>query len=387
MNFFDRMAEQISQLNKKMKRWQRVVSVLSAVVVFATTYALILPAITLDKDTAQQQPGIKVSASEANVEANVEESGEAAVEAEQEEESALEETTEPEEAVGEEQGDGQSEEEPEHIEEGPGEITEEEPEYIEEGPEEISGEEPEHIEDEGPEDGGNGADVDGATEEEPAPSVTETLADDILAAEPLSSEELEAAVAAGEIELITEKTQLVYEYVDEEYEKYKEENKDRKAGEDSDEKADDVDDGYFVYAEFDASAKLPVGVELQVREITEESDPELYAMYCEKTLAEMQDKYDDNTGIKFAKFYDIGFLYDGRRIEPSGDVKVRIEYKKEIEVEKDVKVDALHFDRENDEKPEVIESEVNPDDKEKDRKNEDEENEPMKAVEFTSDRF
>lgn len=355
MDLFDRMAEEFSRLNKKMSRWQRVVTVLSAAVVFVTTYTLILPAITLDKNTAQQQPGIRVAASGANLE----ESGTTAAEAEPEEAAAPE---EPEEIIGEEPG---------QVNEGPGEIIEE-PEAGDESaaPSEENGEAYDSDDVEG-----------GAASEEPAPGVTETLADDISDSEPLSPEELEAAVAAGEIELITEKTQLVYEYTDEEYEKNKE------AGEDSDERTDDVDDGYFVYAEFDASAKLPVGVELQVREITEESDPELYAMYREKTLAEMQDKYDDNTGIRFAKFYDIGFLYDGKRVEPSGDVKVRIEYKKEIDAGKDVKVDTLHFDKENDERPEVIESEVNPDDKEKDRKNEDEENEPMKAVEFTSDRF
>ena len=332
-----------------------MVTVLSAAVVFVTTYTLILPAITLDKNTAQQQPGIRVAASGANLE----ESGTTAAEAEPEEAAVPE---EPEEIIGEEPG---------QVDEGPRE-TIEEPEAGDESitPSEENGEAYDRDDDEG-----------GAASGEPTQGVTETLADDISDSEPLSPEELEAAVAAGEIELITEKTQLVYEYTDEEYEK------NREAGEDSDERTDDVDDGYFVYAEFDASAKLPVGVELQVREITEESDPELYARYCEKTLAEMKDKYDDNTGIKFAKFYDIGFIYDGKRIEPSGEVKVRIEYKREIEVEKDVKVDTLHFDKENDENPRVIESEVNPDDKEKDRKNEDEENEPMKAVEFTSDRF
>ena len=375
MDFFDRMVEKFSRLNKKMNRRKRVATVLSAVVVFVTTYALILPAITLDKDTAQQKPGIAVAASEANVE------GSGAAETVPEE-TAPEETTEPEEAAGEEQLPEQIEEEPEHIEEGPEEIIEEEPEYIEAAEQGDSDENTIPSDESGEVKNSDGEEGDAAAEE-PALAVSETLSEDIIATETLSPEELEAAVAAGEIELITEKTQLVYEYIDEEYEKHREENKDGKAGENT----DDVDDGYFVYAEFDGSAKLPVGVELQVREITEESDPELYAMYCEKTLAEMQDKYDDNTGIKFAKFYDIGFVYNGKRIEPSSDVKVRIEYKSEIEVEKDVKVDTLHFDKVNDEKAEVIESEVNPDGKEKDRKNADEENEPMKAVEFTTDRF
>ena len=398
MSYLNKLIDQFIKLNHRMKKWQRVVSVLSAVVVFVTTYALVLPAITLDKETASAQPGIEVAASEANVE----EHGTAAIMAESEEEPAYEETAE-------------LEEDPE---EGSEEIINEELEYVEDAESDDNSdgdseyientesegnetEEPEYIEEEKPEDNGESDNFeDGATPEDGADpedaeteAVTETLADDILNTEILSPEDLAAAIESGEIELITEKTQLVYEYVDEEYEKFKEEHKDEEAGENIDEK-EEVDDGYFVYAEFDASAKLPVGVELQVKEITEESDPELYAAYSEKTLAEVKDKYDENTGIKFAKFYDISFVYQGTAIEPSGEVKIRIEYNREIEVEKDVTVDALHFDKENDEKPEVIESEINPNDKEKDKKEEREEDAkseaeavPMKAVEFSSDRF
>ena len=64
MNFIDKMVERFIKLNRRMKRWQRVVSVMAAVVVFATTYALVLPAITLDKDTATTQAGIEIAASE-----------------------------------------------------------------------------------------------------------------------------------------------------------------------------------------------------------------------------------------------------------------------------------------------------------------------------------
>ena len=38
-------------LYRRKKRWQKVVSALACVVVFCTTYALILPAITLETDT------------------------------------------------------------------------------------------------------------------------------------------------------------------------------------------------------------------------------------------------------------------------------------------------------------------------------------------------
>ena len=58
----------------------------------------------------------------------------------------------------------------------------------------------------------------------------------------------------------------------------------------------------------------------------------------------------------------------------------------EIEVKKDETVGAIHFDKENDESPELIDSEINPDDREKNAKKDEEENEPMKAVEVRSGR-
>ena len=39
----------IIKKHKELKRWQRIVTVLAAVITFVTTYALILPAITVEK--------------------------------------------------------------------------------------------------------------------------------------------------------------------------------------------------------------------------------------------------------------------------------------------------------------------------------------------------
>ena len=53
----------LSQLNKRLKRrsrLKRIVATLSAIAVFVTTYALILPAITIDHDTAEEEPGLDV---------------------------------------------------------------------------------------------------------------------------------------------------------------------------------------------------------------------------------------------------------------------------------------------------------------------------------------
>ena len=54
---------------RKDKRWRKIVTCLAAVVVFVTTYALILPAITMDDETAEQEPGVVLVQDEAATEA------------------------------------------------------------------------------------------------------------------------------------------------------------------------------------------------------------------------------------------------------------------------------------------------------------------------------
>lgn len=53
-----RKAAKFMQSRRKNKRWRNLVTCLAAVVVFGTTYALILPAITIDDETAQKEPGL-----------------------------------------------------------------------------------------------------------------------------------------------------------------------------------------------------------------------------------------------------------------------------------------------------------------------------------------
>ena len=48
----------IIRRHKAMKRWQRIVTVLAAVMTFVTTYALILPAITVERDKAEDVGGM-----------------------------------------------------------------------------------------------------------------------------------------------------------------------------------------------------------------------------------------------------------------------------------------------------------------------------------------
>ena len=355
MNFVDKMIDRFFKLNRRLKKWQRVVSVLSAVVVFITTYTLILPAITLDKETASTQAGMEIAASENEpssdgtvYEAEPEEEPEAEPAEESQEEEAVEETQEEvtveepqEEATAEDSGSDSGSQEAEVSTDQP---ANENADNAASNEDATAAESEQEVE---------------SKEEETAPAASGETVE-----APASGETTEIAKPVEEIQLITEKTQLIYKYIDESFENDPE---------------DEVDDGYTVYAEFDADAKLPVGVELKVKEITKESDPEAYEAYYEKALSEMQDKYDENTGLSFAKFYDISFVYNGKEVEPSGSVKVRIEYNKPVEVKTDENIDTVHFDKNNEEKPEVIQSEV-------DTKKQDEED-AMKAVEFESDQF
>ena len=359
MDFFNRMVEQFIRANRRLKRWQRAVSVMAAVVVFATTYALVLPAITLDKETASAQAGIEIAASDNDAD------GDGTVyEAEPEEEPAeepqQEESEEPQEDSGEPQDAGLL------IEESGSESGSR---NVEDSEEDDAGEEPEAA-------FGQNTEEQADSEEAEAPSDNEDIAPGAVEDEAVTASTAETPAeseAAEEIKLITEETQLIYEYVDEYY-----------ADGIEDENDDGIDDGYFVYAEFGADAKLPEGVELKAEEITKESDPEAYEGYYEKALSGLQDKYDEKTALSFARFYDIKFVYNGTEIEPSGDVKVRIEYKKAVEIEKETTVDAVHFDKNKDEEPEVIDSEVNKSEVEMEKEDRDD---TVKTVEFESDQF
>ena len=370
MRLIDKMVEHFIRINKRMKRWQRVVSVLSAIVVFATTYALILPAITLDKAAATTQDGIEI----AETENNVEESGTAYGSAE-EEETPEEEEPEAEEDSSAQSNEQEAEEEAPAEEETPAEeeIEEEDPAEPDEQEEADS---PSDVEAESVDTEEEDTEsVSAETEESESASTEEEASDPALeenedagntsteaeVSESASTKTEEAAAAATEeiakeIELITEDTRLVFEGGD-----------------------------YFVYADFGASAKLPVGVELGAKEITKENDPEAYEFYYEKSLAEMQDKYDENTGLSFARFYDITFKHDGVEVEPQGDVKVRIEYKEAVEASEETKVDAVHFET-KDENEELLEEEKPVVLDEKKVETERTEN-TVEAVEFESSKF
>ena len=44
--------------HREIKRWQRIVTVMAAIITFVTTYALILPAITVERDSTGEVGGM-----------------------------------------------------------------------------------------------------------------------------------------------------------------------------------------------------------------------------------------------------------------------------------------------------------------------------------------
>lgn len=57
------MSSYFLALRRQAKRHRAAVLSVMCVVVFATTYALILPAITIDQHTAENEPGISIASS------------------------------------------------------------------------------------------------------------------------------------------------------------------------------------------------------------------------------------------------------------------------------------------------------------------------------------
>ena len=52
------------QKRKALKRWQRIVTVLAAIITFVTTYTLILPAITVERESADEVAGMYLDVAE-----------------------------------------------------------------------------------------------------------------------------------------------------------------------------------------------------------------------------------------------------------------------------------------------------------------------------------
>ena len=121
-NHIDRLAE---VMTKRLRNYRGVVLGMAVIVVFITTYMLILPAVTLDQDAAEQMPGIDAQVEQTTQEepAEPEKAEEPAAE-----EAEASETDEPEAAAEEPAEEEEAEEETESVEADEPKVEEEESE-------------------------------------------------------------------------------------------------------------------------------------------------------------------------------------------------------------------------------------------------------------------
>ncbi|MCI8465706.1 MAG: LPXTG cell wall anchor domain-containing protein [Lachnospiraceae bacterium] len=97
---------------------------------------------------------------------------------------------------------------------------------------------------------------------------------------------------------------------------------------------------YIVTAAYKAAANLPENAELQVEEITPESDPERYA----RRDAQAQELLEEDMRLRC--LFHIGFYVDGVEVEPEDTVKVTIQFLDEEGCAKGAPVTVVHFKEE-----------------------------------------
>lgn len=218
-------------------KYRKVVNLVAIIVVFATTYALILPAITLESDKASQLSGISISETNSETQSN---------------------------------------------EASPVEVTEATSQAVEES-----------------------SVIEQTTTTTSVTSTTE------VSSEPQTTEATEV-----DQRLITEATEFVHKGKD-----------------------------YEVIARFDASAKMPKGVELKVKEI--EAGTDTYKSRFNIAKATLGAR-----ALTFARFFDISFVHDGKEIQPEAPISIQIKTDSNIKLKEETKVDAVHFQSAN--KAEVV---------------------------------
>lgn len=94
---------------------------------------------------------------------------------------------------------------------------------------------------------------------------------------------------------------------------------------------------YTVHVTFGEEAQLPTSVELKVEEIKQGStEYQNYYKQAEEALPEDQ-------GLMFCRFFDVNFIADGKKVEPKASVDVAIAYEESVPQEKGVETNAIHF--------------------------------------------
>ena len=100
----------------------------------------------------------------------------------------------------------------------------------------------------------------------------------------------------------------------------------------------DSGDTYEVTVSYDDEAEIPDGAELKANEV--KAGSENYKEY----LSDAADALESNSeSITFARFFDIEIIKDGKKIEPKTPVKVSIKYSEAPDVADDSKLSVIHF--------------------------------------------
>lgn len=317
MDFIFRAAEKFLKDHKRLMRYRKVFAVLAAVVVFATTYELILPAITIDRQRAAETPGMEVGVAAEEV---VEES--------------------------ETEGSGADEEDAEAAEEESRTEAEQtlENEDIDNSDASEESADSENVEntDDGDADQANADNGADAAVDENA----EYNADSKETTESSANAEADTSAAATEEAATTATTEApAVEYpVTLTYE-----------GED-----------YTVTATFDETAALPAGVSLDALEILpdmvyRDEDGNVlyddYEVYLKKTVDTLEkDGRLEDSYVASVRFFDISFIDpEGNYVEPAAPVIIATQYKKALSAEDTVSTTAVRFEAGKD-KTEIYET-------------------------------
>lgn len=315
MNLRSKLGELIKILIENMHVWRRLILVLSCVVVFTTTYILILPAFTLEKDKAEDLGGINLTGmtAEQSDESSDDDSGDV----KDSQPAGLQSDNTANADDGQDNEAGSPDSESDGIINDDPDTTADENESA-----------PEHS-DAKQADNENSAQSDPEGEDNSEPSAA------------LNSEDSSNGSGDSAASDNSEDPQ------DSDNSKDHQDSDDTSSDDTDDEKDSDEDEnpdssllefegeGYTVSVE-DPQHVLPAGTKLSVSEIT--SDDDKYDKYCTDALAALQDAEDINVDSEaepgFVRLYDIKLLHDGETIEPDDAVKVIISYDRNDESNK-----------------------------------------------------
>ncbi len=292
MKTLQKLISKLLKIKQMPRTWRYTITALACVVIFTTTYALVLPAITVDKETAEEDPAIVLEEMSEEV---TEKTAEAPAE---EAEPDEDEQTEAPETEAEVQNEAEVQTE------------------AETGIETVAAEETESVDDVSEEE---------TTAPEDAALVVETAETE--------TSYTETETEALESETI-EETAETPSYT-------------AAAG-----KLNYKGDDYEITVSYDEDANLPADAELSVKEIYDGGSDEMQAVYdayYEKSLEAVQEKSADDVNITFARYFDISIMYNGEELEPETDVDVKISYKKNApEVAEENEVQVVHFEDDED---------------------------------------